>query len=141
MPSLHTLNLPSLSTSVLAFFSELGIATVEDFLVHDIYSLVALAGHQADGDQYKQAVADILLCLEEDHAAWLDGMDLLNLVQQRVSFLPTGCKSFDDILLGGLHDRTVTELVGPSSSGKTQICIQTAANTALHGTMVIYIDT
>ncbi|KAI5054772.1 hypothetical protein GOP47_0029917 [Adiantum capillus-veneris] len=114
---------------------------VEDFLVHDTYSVVALAAHQVDAEQYKQAVADILLFIEEEHAVWLDGVDVLALMQQTVSFLPSGCKSFDDILSGGFRDGTVTELFGSSSAGKTQICIQTAAYAALHGSVVVYIDT
>lgn len=126
---------------MLAFFSQLGISSVEDFLVHDIYNLVALAGHQSDAEKYKQAVADILLCLEEEHVVWLDGVDLLASMQLTVSFLPTGCKSFDGILSGGFRDGTVTELFGSSSSGKTQICIQTAAYAAFHGSVVFYIDT
>ncbi|MCO5606816.1 hypothetical protein L7F22_061007 [Adiantum nelumboides] len=117
------------------------IIFVEDFLVHDTYSMVALAGHQVDAELYKQAVADILLFIEEEHAVWLDGLDLLSSMQQTVSFLPTGYKSFDDILSGGFRDGTVTELFGSSSSGKTQICIQTAAYAALCGGVVLYIDT
>ncbi|KAH7293902.1 hypothetical protein KP509_28G047300 [Ceratopteris richardii] len=120
MPSLESLGLSSLSSFVLAFFHQLGIVSVEDFLVRDTYNVVALAENQTDAEQYKQAVADILLFLETKHATLLDGMDILALVHKNLSFHPTGCKSFDEILLGGFRDGTVTELFGPSSSGKTQ---------------------
>lgn len=120
MPLLSSLGLPSLSQTVLAFFWAAGIASVEDFLVHDLYSLVSLASHQQQSEQYKQAVTDILVYLEDNHAMWCDGIDMLNIIQQTRSFLPTGCESLDGLLHGGLRDGMVTELVGASSSGKTQ---------------------
>lgn len=141
MPLLSSLGLPSLSQTVLAFFRAAGIASVEDFLVHDLYSLVSLASHQQQSEQYKQAVTDILVYLEDNHAMWCDGIDMLNIIQQTRSFLPTGCESLDGLLHGGLRDGMVTELVGASSSGKTQVCMQTAASAVLHGVMVSYIDT
>jgi RecA/RadA recombinase len=77
--------------------------------------------------------------------------------------------SLDELLEGGIRGGVVMELVGPSSSGKTQvllssfssstcnysyhmynlnycvvttkICIQTAASAILRGAMVVYIDT
>lgn len=92
MPLLSSLGLPSLSQTVLAFFRAAGIASVEDFLVHDLYSLVSLASHQQQSEQYKQAVTDILVYLEDNHAMWCDGIDMLNIIQQTRSFLPTGCE-------------------------------------------------
>jgi hypothetical protein len=34
---------------------------------------------------------DIVLFLEENAASWLDGVDLLNQMQQMTSILPFGC--------------------------------------------------
>ncbi|BDA46231.1 DNA repair protein RAD51 homolog 4 [Coccomyxa sp. Obi] len=56
--------------------------------------------------------------------------------------LPSGCESLDKGLLkGGLREGHHTEVAGESGSGKTQLCIQMAAQTALRGERVIYIDT
>jgi RecA/RadA recombinase len=42
---------------------------------------------------------------------------------------------------GGFREGQLTELVGESSSGKTQILMQAAAVTALRGEGVIFLDT
>ncbi|EFJ35477.1 hypothetical protein SELMODRAFT_80718, partial [Selaginella moellendorffii] len=47
----------------------------------------------------------------------------------------------DSLLKGGLKDGTITELVGPSSSGKTQLCMRSAACVAYHHKFsVAYVD-
>ncbi|EFJ24222.1 hypothetical protein SELMODRAFT_101803, partial [Selaginella moellendorffii] len=47
----------------------------------------------------------------------------------------------DSLLKGGLKDGTITELVGPSSSGKTQLCMHSAACVAYHHKFsVAYVD-
>lgn len=48
----------------------------------------------------------------------------------------------DKLLEGGLREGTVTELVGGSSSGKTQVCMQVAASVAYRcRAMVGFVDT
>ena len=48
----------------------------------------------------------------------------------------------DDVLLGGLHTGEVTEVVGSSSSGKTQLCLLAATvTTACSPASVLYLDT
>lgn len=47
----------------------------------------------------------------------------LKLVED-VEYLSTGCSSLDLLLRGGISTRSITEICGPSSSGKTQICFQ-----------------
>lgn len=55
--------------------------------------------------------------------------------------LPTGCNSIDSLLGGGIESGVVTEFFGKGGSGKTNICLQLAKNTALKDKKSIYIDT
>ncbi len=55
--------------------------------------------------------------------------------------IPTGCKSIDDMLAGGIECDTITEIFGEGGSGKTNLCLQIAKNVVLTGKKVIYIDT
>ena len=46
------------------------------------------------------------------------------------SKLTTGCHSIDQVLQGGFHCREITEIFGPSLSGKTQLCMNCGLATA-----------
>jgi len=50
------------------------------------------------------------------------------LQHRRVS---TSCQGLDDILRGGIPTKSLTEVVGESSSGKTQFCLQVALQCSL----------
>ena len=73
--------------------------------------------------------------------------DLKSVRLSRVSGLPAdrllsvGCPLLDSGLLGGLRAGELTELVGESSSGKTQFSLQTALEAAVRGETVLYIVT
>jgi len=54
--------------------------------------------------------------------------------------IPTGCKNIDELLGGGLPERTITQLYGPAGSGKTIVCLQTLKNAVFTGKKVLYID-
>ncbi|KAL6577229.1 hypothetical protein OROMI_011505 [Orobanche minor] len=73
---------------------------------------------------------------------WLNGFELLEDAQLNKGTISTGCERVDVLLQGGLREGHVTELVGPSSSGKTQVCLKAASHVASKylGT-VIYFDT
>lgn len=56
--------------------------------------------------------------------------------------IPTGCRSFDELLGGGLEKGSVTLLYGEGGTGKTNICLQTAYNVAKNsGMKTAYVDT
>ncbi|MEF8874746.1 MAG: DNA repair and recombination protein RadB [Candidatus Thermoplasmatota archaeon] len=55
--------------------------------------------------------------------------------------LSTGCNSLDSLLGGGVESGIITEFFGKGGSGKTNICLQLAKNTALQDKKSIYIDT
>ncbi len=69
---------------------------------------------------------------------FVDGYDLFRQLQS-AELLSTGVQAVDAVLRGGLRQGQVTELVGASPSGKTQICHSTAALTASLGFQVLYV--
>ncbi|XP_057852060.2 DNA repair protein RAD51 homolog 4 isoform X2 [Cryptomeria japonica] len=142
MAPLRALNLQVLTPQVLQFFAAHGIISVEDFLIHDLYTLAAIAEHQGSSEVLKQAIAEILSFVDKQHAQWLTGAQLLDSIQQNKLVLPTGCEGVDSLLGGGLLEGTLTELVGPSASGKTQICLRATSHVAYHSqAAVMYLDT
>ena len=55
--------------------------------------------------------------------------------------IPTGSKILDKLLGDGYEKDIITTIYGPAGSGKTNLCILCAMNTAREGKKVIYIDT
>ncbi|KAG2633746.1 DNA repair protein RAD51 homolog 4-like isoform X1 [Panicum virgatum] len=71
-----------------------------------------------------------------------NGMELLKDVNEKKHFLPTGLEGIDTLLGGGLRQGQLTEITGPSSSGKTQVCLHSASNIAAKQMgLVMYLDT
>ncbi|GAX79733.1 hypothetical protein CEUSTIGMA_g7174.t1 [Chlamydomonas eustigma] len=68
------------------------------------------------------------------------GLQLYQQASKDLRVLPTGCESLDELFGHGVREGQVTELVGESSSGKTQVLMQLAAVTALRGEGVIFFD-
>lgn len=62
-------------------------------------------------------------------------------VPKRVERLSTGSKPIDGLLNGGIEKGIITNVFGESGSGKTNFCIQAAAEVAGEGGKVAYIDT
>lgn len=55
--------------------------------------------------------------------------------------ITTGCSAVDDLLGGGFDRGAITQLYGPSASGKTNLALAAAVETAAVGERVLYIDT
>ena len=53
----------------------------------------------------------------------------------------TGCKPLDSLLGGGIEKGVISNFYGDSGSGKTNVCIQIAAEVAENGGKAAYIDT
>ncbi|XP_037463382.1 DNA repair protein RAD51 homolog 4-like isoform X1 [Triticum dicoccoides] len=80
--------------------------------------------------------------VEDRCILWSDGMQLLKDAAERKHFLPTGLEGIDTLLGGGLRKGQLTEITGQSSSGKTQVCLYSAAHVAArHMGVVLYLDT
>ncbi len=59
----------------------------------------------------------------------------------KVKRLSTGSKPIDSLLGGGIERGIITNVFGESGSGKTNVCVQVAAEVAMDGGKVAYIDT
>ena len=59
---------------------------------------------------------------------------------QNIVRVPTGCKSLDNLLNGGIEAGVITQIYGPPGSGKTQLC-HTLCVMLPHNYNAIYIDT
>ncbi|GAB2274306.1 hypothetical protein Dimus_009072 [Dionaea muscipula] len=124
------------------FCATRGIFTVEDFLIHDLNALVAYAALQPSSEKLMQGIDLIHRIIHGMAQPWLNGVDLLNDALQNKHLLSTGIERIDMVLQGGLREGCLIELVGPSSSGKTQVCLQAAAVTASqHAGGVVFLDT
>ncbi|XP_010487958.1 PREDICTED: DNA repair protein RAD51 homolog 4-like isoform X2 [Camelina sativa] len=133
---------PIIDASFRYFCASHGILTVEDFLLHDLEVLAAFSDRQTNSDRLKEAITVMLSLVERQCHSWLNGMELLEDLQRNKHILSTGDIGTDSLLKGGFREGLVTELVGPSSSGKTQFCMQAAASVAeKHDGRVLYLDT
>ncbi|MDG6228414.1 MAG: DNA repair and recombination protein RadB [Candidatus Thermoplasmatota archaeon] len=54
--------------------------------------------------------------------------------------LRISCPPLDDLLGGGIEEKTITEIFGEAGTGKTNICLQVARECANNGKKVAYID-
>ncbi|KAI3461510.1 hypothetical protein Pfo_018173 [Paulownia fortunei] len=159
---------PLINSNFRMFCASHGIFTVEDFLVHDLYALEASVEQDYAPDKLKQGITQVFSIIESQRRPWLNGLELLEDAQLNKHTLSTGseryprCNYVDNVvqcaynlrdddclwtridvfLQGGLREGHVTELVGPSSSGKTQVCLKAASHVATKylGT-VMYFDT
>jgi DNA repair protein RadB len=59
----------------------------------------------------------------------------------KVERLSTGSKPIDSLLGGGIERGLITNVFGESGSGKTNFCVLVAAQVAMDGEKVAYIDT
>ncbi|XP_052201330.1 DNA repair protein RAD51 homolog 4 isoform X2 [Diospyros lotus] len=133
---------PMIDSNFQHFCASQGILSVEDLLIHDLDDLVALARQNSASGRLKQGITQVLSIINGLHQPWLNGMELLKDVQQNKHILSTGCERIDLFLQGGLREGYLTELVGPSSSGKTQVCLKAASNVAkAHRGGVVFLDT
>ncbi|KAF5954159.1 hypothetical protein HYC85_007015 [Camellia sinensis] len=131
---------PIIDSNFQQFCASHGIFSVEDLLIHDLYVLVALAEQYPTSERLKQGITQALSIIDGRHQPWLNGMELLEDAQQNKHILSTGCERIDMLLHGGLREGHLTELVGPSSSYKTQVCLQATSNVAKMGE-VVFLDT
>ncbi|KAI4322179.1 hypothetical protein L6164_021896 [Bauhinia variegata] len=133
---------PTIDSNFQNFCASHSIFSVEDFLLHDVDVLVASADNQPRPDMLKQGITQLQSIVDRQAPPLLNGLQLLEDTKRNTHVLPTGCEGIDAVLGGGLRKGQLTELVGPSSSGKTQACLQSASTVAKkEKTSVIYLDT
>ncbi|MCD7471078.1 hypothetical protein HAX54_011362 [Datura stramonium] len=142
MPLLSSLecDYPLIDSDFRNFCSSHAIISVEDFLLHDLYVLVISTEQHHNSERLKEGITQVLTIINKQHQPWVDGLELLDDALQNKRFLPTGCRSIDTFLDGGLREGYLTELVGTSSSGKTQICLQAASAVAKNWGKIVFLD-
>ncbi|KNA12391.1 hypothetical protein SOVF_126360 [Spinacia oleracea] len=134
-------NYPLIDFIFQKFCESRGILTVEDFLIHDLNALISFAWSQPNSLRLKQGIDQLLSIVDNLHRPWLNGVELLKDVQQHKQTLSLAYGGIDPFLHVALREGFVTELVGPSSSGKTQVCLQAAASVAKgYADRVVFID-
>ncbi|XP_022633624.1 DNA repair protein RAD51 homolog 4 isoform X3 [Vigna radiata var. radiata] len=132
---------PLIDSNFQSFCASHAIFSVQDFLLHDIDALIALADNHCASQTLKQGIDQLLSIIDARHPPLLNGLQLLEDVQRNKHVLSTGCEGIDALLGGGLREGQLTELVGSSASGKTQACLLSASTVAKHKSSVIYLDT
>lgn len=71
---------------------------------------------------FSKTITSIRRYLLAQHSSFpLNGSNYLEQSIKTLSILSTRCDALDDILCSGVYTGEVTEFVGPSSSGKTQV--------------------
>ena len=131
-----------LAADVATQFEKLGVRSLERLLQADLDKLLPF--ESPDLATLKRVQADVIRSMAAP------GENAFYLGRAEASFgkvLSTGVESLDVLLGGGLMTGELSELVGPSSSGKTQVC-HAAAVAAAAGqcnsstpSTVLYIDT
>ena len=83
--------------------------------------------------------------VKEKDSKGKDGRTAKQLYQSPLRFtvvnrVPTGCRSFDDLLGGGIERGSITLLYGEAGAGKSNVCLQAARNVIRNGEKAAYID-
>ncbi|WJX45943.1 hypothetical protein P8452_32788 [Trifolium repens] len=132
---------PLIDSNFLTFCASHAIYSVEDFLLHDIDALFTSATNHSSSQRLKQGIHQILSIIDALCPPLLNGLQLVEDALRNKHVLSTGCEGIDALIGGGLRVGQLTELVGPSSSGKTQVCLMSSSTAAKHNCSVIYLDT
>lgn len=128
---------PELTVPVVEKLRAAGITTVLDYLSSERESIVERTG-LVYGD-----VIRIRRSLQATYAPKLrTGNELYEHLLQSTAIFSTGSANVDNAFGGGIYTGRVTEIVGASNSGKTQLCHCLAANVAMASHFgVLYVDT
>ncbi|MCD6230241.1 MAG: DNA repair and recombination protein RadB [Candidatus Diapherotrites archaeon] len=65
----------------------------------------------------------------------------LRQADKKQDYISVGCQNIDSLLGGGIKRRLITQFYGPSTVGKTNICMQCSLLLASNGVNVIFVDT
>ncbi|PCN50561.1 DNA repair and recombination protein RadA [Candidatus Geothermarchaeota archaeon ex4572_27] len=124
-----------------------GVYSVIDLLVYSPTYLAEVLGTSVDRviklqEAARKKLQQLGLIEEEFITA-----DKIHERSKAVSYITTGSKHLDNLLMGGIETRAITEFYGEFGTGKTQICHTLAVNVQLPKEMgglsapAIYIDT
>jgi DNA repair protein RadA len=124
-----------------------GVYSILDLLVYSPTYLAEVIGGSVDRaiklqESARKKLRSLGLIEEEFVSA-----ERLHELSKQVSYITTGSKHLDNLLMGGIETRAITEFYGEFGTGKTQLCHTLAVNVQLPREMgglespAIYIDT
>lgn len=122
--NLKSLNGGYLNDSDIVLLSQANIRTTEQLVAHaDLEALSRKSSVELD--KLKQAKKFIL----GSHCPLpVEGNIALSKHLKRSFSISFGCPSIDDLVSNGISSHEITEICGPTSSGKTQLCLNLVAN-------------
>uniref|UniRef100_A0A8C5N333 DNA repair protein n=1 Tax=Leptobrachium leishanense TaxID=445787 RepID=A0A8C5N333_9ANUR len=128
---------PGLSADMIRSLKMNNVKTVVDLVASDLEELARKCSLS-----YKSLVAVRRVLLARYSAFPTNAADLYEELKGSTAILPTGSNRLDFLLDSGLYTGEVTEIAGPTASGKTQMCSSIAVNVAYSlRQRVLYIDT
>ena len=134
MPLLSSLVLPDANAAEAAVASLQRIAppvlSVEALLERDLEAL------EAQIDLPRGALASFRRAVAHHYAPLRNASTL----EDEEVLTPTGCAAIDAFLGGGFRGGDVSEVVGPTCSGKTQLLLATACRASERGRTVAWVD-
>lgn len=137
MPLLRPGLCPSLSSDIVTKLARHGIKRVLDFICNDPERITSLCEIS-----HKTVLAIRRVLLAQYSSFPVNGINLYDESVSTLCILPTKCQPLDDALASGFYTGEVTEIRGPSISGKTQFCMSVAASIIESGVQnVMFIDT
>lgn len=115
----------------------MGIRTVLDYLSSERESIA-----ERTGLAYSDVIR-VRRSLQATYAPKLrTGNELYEQLLESTAIFSTGSTNVDNAVGGGIYTGRITEIVGASNSGKTQLCHSLAANAAMTSHFgVLYVDT
>ncbi|XP_066492679.1 DNA repair protein RAD51 homolog 4 [Tiliqua scincoides] len=127
---------PGLTAEMVQLLKTNGIKTVVDLVSSDLEEIARKCLLS-----YKALVAVKRVLLAQFSSFPVNGADLYEELKNSTAILSTGCKSLDKLLDSGLYTGEVTEFMGASGSGKTQVCLNIAASVSQSLEQgVLYVD-
>ena len=136
MATLKVENIPAITEEILAKLKTKGFQRVADFVSAEPARITAVSGLP-----HKKVLAIRRLLLSQFSSFPVNGKDLYEEYLNTTSVLATSSSQLNELLSSGIYTGEVTEIVGASSTGKTQLCMSWACNVAMtYEKNVIYID-
>lgn len=128
---------PELTAPLVEKFRAAGIRTVVDFLSCEREELAGRTGlPYRDVIRIRRSLVAIFEPKPQN------GADAYQKLLASTAIFSTGSRLLDDVIGGGIYTGRITEVVGASTSGKTQLCHSLAVHTVLQSHFdVAYVDT
>ncbi|CAN7993815.1 unnamed protein product [Ixodes pacificus] len=128
---------PELTAPLVEKFRDAGIRTVVDLLNCEREDLAGRTGlPYSDVIRIRRSLVALFAPTPQD------GASLYDKFLETTAVFSTGSRKVDDVIGGGVFTGQITEIVGASTSGKTQLCHSLTAHAVIDSHFgVLYVDT